>query len=304
MKGDFRNRHARQQSEALAKSKNECRNAYQARITFGFCLRTETEPVSVYGFKAMPRATSKNNTDSGNFSEFIQHVRLAGQSRGLVKNLRGFNKKHHSEPEFASTAAMAFLGKLCAEELSEEAEAFFQKTRAALGYKRKEISLDVTSPSAMLVARDFTLEWAYALDESAPSEWTFTQTLHALNFSHEKGKNTPMPDAFDVLFAGMFDSIVFSLTKGAQVEAVIDAVEALDTGEDPTNPASLTVTYPSDCSSCTLRVADVAAEVVFNGGELSMVFPRHGSPRELIETFVAVRQAFAFTKSSVLAGLL
>jgi hypothetical protein len=266
-------------------------------------------------------------------TDFIRHVRLAGSTRGLVKNLRSFSKKRHSVPDFASAAATAFLGKLCADELAADAEAFFQKARAAFAYKRKDISLDVASPAAVLTARHFTLEWAYALDENAPSEWTLTHTLHTLNFgagagasvgtsadapasaasSKKSAASTPTADtpaavpsaaAFDELFAGMFDSIVFALTKGARVVDVIDAVESLDSAEDWTNRAPLTVTYPSDCSACTLRVAEVAAEAVFTGGELSMVFPRAGSPRELIEAFVAVRQAFAFTRHPALAALL
>ncbi|AWI10492.1 hypothetical protein [Ereboglobus luteus] len=252
----------------------------------------------------MPRRKSESPNDSENAGSagataFIQHVRLAGRAHGLVKNLGGFSKKHHSVPDFASAAAVAFLGKLCADELAVEAEAFFQKARAAFAYKRKDISLDVSSPAAVLTSRHFTLEWNYALNEDDPAEWTLTRTLHTLDFSHENAE-----PAFEELFAGMFDSIVFALTKGARVEDVIDAVESFDTGEDWTNPAPLTVTYPSDCATCTLRVDGVPAEVVFSGGELSMVFPRAGSPRELIEAFAAARHAFALTRHPALMALL
>jgi len=88
------------------------------------------------------------------------------------------------------------------------------------------------------------------------------------------------------------------LTKGAPVEAVIDAVEGL------AHDDALKVEYPSDCSDCTLAVTGVSATVRFDGSELAMVFPRSGSPRELLEAFVAVREAFALTKKPVLAGLL
>jgi hypothetical protein len=44
--------------------------------------------------------------------------------------------------------------------------------------------------------------------------------------------------------------------------------------------------------------------VRFDGSELAMVFPRSGSPGELLAAFVAVREAFALTKRPVLAGLL
>ena len=79
---------------------------------------------------------------------------------------------------------------------------------------------------------------------------------------------------------------------------MIDAVEGL-AGDD-----ALKVEYPSDCRDCTLAVAGVSAVVRFDGSELAMVFPRSGSPQELLEAFVTVRDAFALTKKPVLAGLL
>lgn len=262
----------------------------------------------------MPRKKSKNTDEPAsaapNATDFIQHVRLTGRTRGLVKNLGGFSKKHHNVPDYASAAANAFLGKLCADELTADAEAFFQKTRATFAYKRKDISLDVTSPAAVLTARHFTLEWLYALDETAPAEWTLTHTLHTIDFTTDTDPTPERAAAFDDLFAGMFDSMVFTLTKGAQVESVIDAIESLDPAEtsSPNTPddatAPLTVTYPSNCATCTLRVEGVPAEVVFNGNELSMVFPRAGTPRQLIEAFATVRHAFSLTKHPALSALL
>ena len=46
------------------------------------------------------------------------------------------------------------------------------------------------------------------------------------------------------------------------------------------------------------------AEVICDGATLEMRFPRPGSPQELIESFGAVRSAFALSKSKVLGGLL
>src|ERR1035437_818232 len=91
-------------------------------------------------------------------SAFVQHVRFVGRAGGLVKALQGFKKSHHTVPDAVNAATSAFLAKLCAEELAEEAERFFQGARTTFGYKRKEITLDVTSPNAMLSAKDFTFE--------------------------------------------------------------------------------------------------------------------------------------------------
>jgi hypothetical protein len=95
------------------------------------------------------------------------------------------------------------------------------------------------------------------------------------------------------------------------VEAVIDAVEGLEpnaegeAGADGGEArAALRVDYPSDCGHCVLSVEGVSATVKFEGAELSMVFPRGASPKELLDGFAAVRAAFSLTKNKALAGLL
>jgi hypothetical protein len=230
---------------------------------------------------------------AGDPRSFISQVSLVGRSGGAVKTLRAFDKSRHTVPDAVNHATSGFLAKLCAPELAAEAEEQFQRARAALAYKRKDLSLDVTSPLAVLSARDFTLELLYALEDADPGAYVLTRTLHSL-------RNAALLDVaeFDGLFAGQFSSIHFMLAKGVRVEAVVDAVEALDA------EAGLRVDYPSDCSSCTLTVDEVDAAVVCDGGTLEMQFPRAGSPKELVLAFAAARKAFALTKDKALAGLL
>jgi hypothetical protein len=240
---------------------------------------------------------------------FISQVSLVGRSDGAFKALRGFDRKRHTEPDAVNQATSSFLAKLCAPELAEVAEAFFQSARSALAYKRKDIALDVTSPLAVLSAKDFTLEIAYELDPVDPSSITITRTLHSI-----KNGDLLRVAEFDALFAGQFTAIAFALKKGVRVEAVIDAVEALAAAEDEAGNTGgagdveaagrLWVDYPSDCSQCTLTVAGVGAAVVCDGATLEMRFDKAGSPRELVEAFAAVRKAFALTKDRALAGLL
>lgn len=224
---------------------------------------------------------------------FISQVSLVGRGGGAFKTLRGFDKSRHTVPDAVNHATSGFLAKLCAAELAEEAEAFFQRARAELGYKRKDVSLEVTSPAAVLSAKDFTLEIAYALEAGEPSSYAITRTLHSI-----KNGDLLRVAEFDALFAGQFSAIAFALKKGVRVEAVIDAVEGLE--ED----AELRVDYPSDCRECTLRVDGIGAAAVCDGATLEMRFERNGSPRELVEGFAAVRKAFALTKDRALAGLL
>lgn len=226
-------------------------------------------------------------------ASYISRLSFVGQSSGAVKQLGGFRPRHHSVPDAVNATTTAFLARLCGAELAEEAEGFFQRAKAALGYKRADLALAVTSPAAVLTARDFTLELDYALTPDDPARYVVTRTLHDV-----EGAAAVASAGLNTVFAGQFDRMVFALARGVRVEAVIDAVEARE-GE-----GGLTVRYPSDCRQCVLAVAGVAAEVGCDGATLAMRFPRAGAPRELVAEFAAVREAFALTKDRVLAGLL
>ena len=219
-------------------------------------------------------------------SRIIAGIAFVGRSGGAVKMLSGFKKGRHALPDAANATTNAFLGKICATELGEEAEKLFQDARLGLGYKRREIALSVTSPIAVLTARDFTLEIVYALEERDASRYGIVTTLRDLSDAQLIRRAE-----FNALFAGRFTEISFALKKGASIEAVIDAIEGLD-GE-----SALKVDYPSDYHDCTIRVAGVDAEVRCTGAALEVVFPRGGAPAELMDAFAAVREAFQISKA-------
>lgn len=227
------------------------------------------------------------------FESLVSRVHLVGRSSGLVKKLPAFDRSRHVVPDAVNAATTQFLARLCERELATEAEGWYQRARGALGYKRRELALDVTPPAAVLSAKDFVFELAYALQADAPEEYRCTRTLYQVS------RPALVRDAaFDELFARQFSELGFELRKGVRVEAVIDAVEDLD------EPDGLRVDYPSDASSCTLTVTDVDAVVVCDGATLTLRFPRAGSPRELVDAFAAVRGAFVLSRQRTLIGLL
>lgn len=232
--------------------------------------------------------------ESGRKAGFVSGLRFAGRTTGLVKTLHGFRKGQHTVPDAVNATTTAFLGRLCAEELATEAEEVFQAARAACAYKRKDLSLSVASPGAQLIAKDFSLEINYAFDGDNAASWRRDWVLSGFTeLDFLRG------EACASLFGGRFTELIFTMEGGgARVDAVIDAVEGL--GED----FPLRVDYPSDCSHCVLRVEGIDAEVRFDGGELAMVFPRAGGPAELLDGFLAVRDAFSLSKDAALAGML
>jgi hypothetical protein len=224
----------------------------------------------------------------------ISQVRLSGSGGGgAVKALKAFDKSRHKLPDAVNAATSGFLAKLCAGELTEEAEGMFQRARAALGYKRAGITLEVGAGAATLTTKDFCWELTYALEAADSSRYEVTRSLHSLR----NGDLVQLAE-FNTLFAAQFDAVVFDLARGVRVEAVIDAVESL--AED----AALHVEYPSDASSCTLTVPGLTARVECDGATLVMRHGRAGSPAECLEAFAAVRAAFKLSRDEVLAGLI
>jgi len=224
-------------------------------------------------------------------SRVIAGISFVGRSGGAVKDLGGYKKGHHTLPDAANATTNAFLGKICERELADEAEKLFQEVRAALGYKRKDLALTVTSPLAMLGAKDFSVEIFYTLEEREPARYSVTTTLRGV-----MNVDLLRTEAFARIFTGRFTEISFTLKKGGSVEAVIDAIEELDAND------GLGVTYPSDYRDCTIVVEGVDAVVRFTGPTLEIVFPRAAGPAELIDQFAAVRAAFRISKG--LSGLI
>ena len=224
-------------------------------------------------------------------SSIIAEIGFIGRGGGAVKALGGFKKGHHTLPDVANAVTNGFLGKICERELADEAEKLFQAVRTGLDYKRKDVTLAVTSPLAVLTAKDFVVEIFYALEESEPTRYAVTTTLREM-----RNADLARTEEFARIFAGRFSEISFALKKGARVEAVVDAIEGLD-GE-----GGLGVRYPSDCSECTISVEGVDARVRCTAAAIEVVFPRGGAPGELMEAFARVRGAFAINR--VLAGLI
>jgi len=224
-------------------------------------------------------------------SSIIAGIGFIGRGGGAVKALGGFKKGHHTVPDAANAVTNAFLGKICEGELAAEAEGLFQAVRAGLGYKRRDAALNVAGPGAVLTAKDFTVEILYALEEGDAARYAVTTTLREL-----RNAELARTEEFSAIFARRFSEISFALKKGVRVEAVVDAIEALDGG------GGLRVSYPSDCRECEIGVDGVEARVRCTGVALEVVFPCGGAPCELMAAFAEVRGAFAISK--VLAGLI
>jgi len=143
-------------------------------------------------------------------STIVSQLCFVGREGGLVKTLSGFQKGRHTLPTAVNDTTLAFLAKLCAADLAEHAEARFQQIRAGLGYKRRELSLSIQSPAALLTAAGFSFEMAYGLEEADPSRYTVTHTLRGL-----RDPALARHPAFDATFAGTFSNLLWAEARGA-----------------------------------------------------------------------------------------
>ncbi len=220
-------------------------------------------------------------------------ISLLGRRPGRVKQLSGFRKGVHTVPGAVTAAAEAFLAKLCAGELAEETEALFREARTAFGYKRREISVDITGSMAQVIARDFRFEIVYALDESDPAAYVVARELSDLAPASEATWRL-----LDGLFPLHFSILRFPLGRPVAIEAMIDAIEDLEGAH------GMSVDYPPDCGECTIRVAGVETEVLLSGPFLDLRFPGETSPSGILRAFLDVRAAFQASGSTELGHLL
>lgn len=206
----------------------------------------------------------------------LKSLAIVGRTRGEVRRLAGFDKKRHSVPDRVCGATQGFLEKLCELELGEQAEELFQAVRDQFGYKRREITLNVGSGFARLETKDFALELRYELDEEDAADYVLETSVGEVA-SRELLESGP----FNGSIGNRFDRLRCTLAGQVSVESVIDAVEADETG-------LVRVEYPSDCSSCTVRIEGMPGEVYIDGAVLEVRYGKLTSAAALMGAFESV----------------
>ena len=89
----------------------------------------------------------------------VNRVHLLGTRPGNVKNLGGFRKGFHKVPAVMPDAMFERqFAAMCAPDLEDLSRGLFEKLRAARGYKRKEINLNVDAPNATLTTTHYKMD--------------------------------------------------------------------------------------------------------------------------------------------------
>lgn len=219
---------------------------------------------------------------SNTHAESALNVHLVGSKPGNVKNLLGFRKGFHKVPAMLPDAMFERqFPAIAAADLERLATDLFNKLRAARGYKRKEINLNVDSPNATLTTADFTLDLAFSPDPADPGDYRLDHDLHTI-----RDINVLADTALNDTLGGLFNRVLLTFPTPVNVEDVIDELE-----ETPGGAANLR--YPPDASECTARLPGFVGEVRVTARALEVISPAGTSPAELVKTFVGATEVLA-----------
>lgn len=211
-----------------------------------------------------------------------RNVHLLGTRPGNVKNLLGFRKGFHKIPAVLPDFSFERqFPAICAADLEQLSRELFEKLRAARGYKRKEINLNVGSPDSTVTTTDFTLDLRYELDPADPGDYRLVHDLHTI-----RDIAVFADGSLNDVFRGIFNRVSFSFGQSINMEDLIDELE-----ETPGGSSNLK--YPPDCSECSIQLPGFVGIVRVTPRELEVVSPAGASPAELVKTFVEASDVLA-----------
>ncbi len=198
---------------------------------------------------------------------------LSGTSGGSVRSLSGFRKGVHTIPDRHSAALDAFLAKIAAEDLANEAEAFYQTTRQQFAYRRKDLNLTVSTPAAVLETPAFALEITYGSDPDDPARYERSLRLSRIEADQLTSNAT------GEVFATAFDTLEMVLRTPIRIEDLIDAVE-----DDP--DSIWKVKYPSSCEWCELATNEIEGFIYVSTNWIRLRLPSPGPPAVLLAAYI------------------
>jgi hypothetical protein len=208
-------------------------------------------------------------------------VTLARHQRSRVKSLRGFKKTHQVPDEF-NEHTNSFIGRIAAEELSEDLDQRFADFRKSLGFKR--VDMNVSEPDGgfgTIVTPWFDYQISASLAEDDPTEVIWRRQLSEF-------RKPEMMTAVEVstTFGNLFDTVELLPPSGIDVSEFIDQIEDL-------TPLGVTLDYDRTATWCVIGIKGIAGQVRLTGDLLSLVVHQPQPPAKLLDSFFQVRSCFA-----------
>ncbi|MCX7419689.1 MAG: caspase family protein [Planctomycetia bacterium] len=207
----------------------------------------------------------------------LDAVVLSAAKTQPVKHLPGF-KKSHRLPDSKTSNADTFIASITAATLQSDLEATFLTLKSAYQFKRLEIEKRGPADGSGVIATPF-FEYSVSVELDADDP---TQVIWNRAISKISDPTQVFCEAFDRVFASVFDTIEISTGEPIDVTAVIDRIEQFDGHE-------FAATYDSDCSVCFVRVVGITTLIRITSRGVFITDQRANSPTALLNSAMLIQ---------------
>lgn len=202
----------------------------------------------------------------------LKRVLFSRERIGNVRSLSGFVKGHHV-PDRVSSTTESFLARISSKDVEEEANEFFRLLREKFGYKRQDIECSVNKGSASILTKDFEVSIIITLNAENPSEYIWRVEVFNI-----RNPAIVESEEFNNVFPSTFTALEFEPVENISVEQVVDAIENLNLRE-------VTIDYPADLSSCTIKIEGFSGNIFVSRRIFRIARQTPQPPRALVSGF-------------------
>lgn len=198
-----------------------------------------------------------------------------------IKSLAGFKKKGHHIPDRHNESARSFIRELADNDLKSEIERLRGALKAQFRFTRLQLSADLHPGAATITTPFFNYNVSLNQDPADPGCVLWRRSLEAIT----QPEKVLSPE-FEAVFPDLFDTVELSLASPVDLEGLVDCLEALPGG-------GIAVDYPADgpITECTLAIPGHNAEIRVEKTKFTVIQPRAGRPRKLLELLFGIQHA-------------
>lgn len=217
----------------------------------------------------------------------LADVRLINEHIAPVKSLRSFTKQTRI-PERAGDGDNRWVRQLAEADIDADLDEKFSSLRSAFGFKRREIQVGRPDEGVgVITTPQFNYEISLALSENDPAKIVWRRAVTGF-----QALSVAFGSAFEQVFGGDFSVLEVTVDQPLDVEAIVDNVEDAESQD-------VSVDYDKDVTWCEITLRDSLTSIRVTEQTMRATGPNHVKPRDLVESFLRVRDKFV---QSVSAG--
>ena len=203
----------------------------------------------------------------------VKTTDLLGATGGYVRELSGFKKGFHREPDSVDRYTESFVAELAGDDVDVEANALYQQIKNNFGYKRREIALKMDGASAAIATKDFDLSVTYFQSSVDPSAYMIEYRINNVRDAHVLND-----DGLQQILNRHFNEIRFSIKGEIDLEELIDEIES----EEIEN---VSIEYPADCSRLKITLAGAYWSLHLTEAGVSIISHSLGTPNNMLTCY-------------------